>query len=112
LQEKENQKKLDDEAAEITLEQEKELALLKQEKEHLENKVCDLEQHLYEVTDEYEERANSMKNKIKDLKLQRIRDHSRDKENKNRFNTAYSFNEDKLDEFLSVGDSGIPGTGQ
>ena len=67
-------------------EQEKAIALINQENEYLEDKVKQLEQQLVDLTVEYEERASSMKNKIKDLKIHKLKDGNRDKENENRYN--------------------------
>ena len=79
-------------------EQEKAIALISQENEYLEDKVKQLEQQLVDLTVEYEERASSMKSKIKDLKLNKLKD----KENENRFNLPYNISEDKLEDILNM----------
>lgn len=106
--EKEIIKRLKEEMNEQKFEQEKAIALINQENEYLEDKVKQLEQQLVDLTVEYEERASSMKNKIKDLKIHRLRDENRDKENENRYNCIYNISEDKLEDILNMKLTFIP----
>jgi len=101
LEEKEAYQIQSEEVVASHAERQVEIALVKQQKEHLEEKVKELEQHLFDTKE-------NMKNKIKDLKLKRLRDQSRDKENENRFNSGYGYNDDRLEDILNLGISVVP----
>jgi chromosome segregation ATPase len=104
IAQKEECKKIQEEMTEI----EKTKALVAQEKEYLEEKVKELDQHVCEITEEYEERVSNMKNKIKDLKMERNRNQSRDKENENRFNSPFISQDDRLEDILNMKITVIP----
>ena len=83
-------------------EQEIQLKNITQEKEKLEEKVKELEQNIYEINEENQERVNDFKTKVKNLKLQIIRDNKREKENENKYNIAYVTPEDKIGDFIFI----------
>ena len=96
-----------EETLEEKREQEIQLRDLSQQNELLEEKVKELEQHLFEITEENQERVNDLKNKVKNLKLQVLRDSKRGKENDNKYNIGYITPEDKIGDFIFIRIRGI-----
>ncbi|CAI2364913.1 unnamed protein product [Moneuplotes crassus] len=91
-----------EESLEQKREQEVQLRDLSTQKDLLEEKVKDLEQNLFEITEENQERVNDLKTKVKNLKLQMIRDNKRDRDTENRHNFGYISPEDKIGDFIFI----------
>lgn len=108
LEIKEQLKQREDEVMGLRMEMDKDFALIQQEKDHLEEKVKNLEQQIIDMTEEYEERASAMKDKIKNLKKMRIRDNMADKENNSKFGNLNMPPEELLENILNVKIASIP----
>lgn len=88
-----------EETIEQKREQEVQIRDLVNQKDLLEDKVKDLEQNLFEITEENQERVNDLKSKVKNLKLQLIKSSKTNVEN-DYHPTAYSTPVDTIGDFI------------